>query len=42
MQATNPKARDFRVETLGNAYKSTPLKEDKPCVYVGRMNKSLV
>jgi PhoPQ-activated pathogenicity-related protein len=38
-QATNPKARDFRVDTIGNAYTSTPLKEDKPGVYVGRVNK---
>lgn len=36
-QATNPKARDFRVDTIGNAYTSTPLKEDKPGVYVARM-----
>ncbi len=38
-QATNPKARDFRVDTIGNAYTSTPLKEDKPGVYVGRVSK---
>ncbi|MEK6287854.1 MAG: PhoPQ-activated pathogenicity-related family protein [Acidobacteriota bacterium] len=38
-QATNPKARDFRVDTIGNAYTSTPLKEDKPGVYVARVNK---
>jgi PhoPQ-activated pathogenicity-related protein len=38
-QATNPKARDFRVDTIGNAYTSATLKEDKPGVYVARMNK---
>jgi PhoPQ-activated pathogenicity-related protein len=38
-QATNPKARDFRVDTIGNAYTSTPLREEKPGVYVARVNK---
>ncbi len=38
-QATNPKARDFRVDTIGNAYTSSPLKEVKPGVYVARVNK---
>jgi len=38
-QATNPKARDFRVDTIGNAYTSTPLKEQKPGVYIGRVEK---
>ncbi|HET9531877.1 MAG TPA: PhoPQ-activated pathogenicity-related family protein [Blastocatellia bacterium] len=38
-QATNPKARDFRVDTIGNAYTSTPLKEQRPGVYVGRVEK---
>jgi PhoPQ-activated pathogenicity-related protein len=38
-QATNPKARDFRLDTIGSAYKSTPLKEEKPGVYVGRVEK---
>jgi len=38
-QATNPKARDFRLDVIGAAYSSTPLKEDKPGVYVGRVNK---
>jgi PhoPQ-activated pathogenicity-related protein len=38
-QATNPKARDFRVDTIGNAYRSKPLKEDKPGMYVARMNR---
>jgi len=38
-QATNPKARDFRVDTIGNAYTSTPLKEQRGGAYVGRVEK---
>ena len=38
-QATNPKGRDFRVDTIGKAYTSTPLEEEKPGVYVGRVGK---
>ncbi|HEX8186495.1 MAG TPA: PhoPQ-activated pathogenicity-related family protein, partial [Blastocatellia bacterium] len=38
-QATNPKARDFRVDTIGNAYTKTSLKEQKPGLYVGRVEK---
>jgi len=38
-QATNPKARDFRVDTIGKAYTSTLLKEEKSGVYVGRVSK---
>jgi PhoPQ-activated pathogenicity-related protein len=38
-QATNPKARDFRVDTIGKAYTSTPLKEQKAGVYVGRVER---
>jgi len=38
-QATNPKARDFRLDIIGLAYKSTPLKEEKPGVYVARVAK---
>jgi len=38
-QATNPKARDFRVDTIGNAYTSRPLKEHKPGVYIGRVER---
>jgi PhoPQ-activated pathogenicity-related protein len=38
-QATNPKARDFRVDIIGNAYTSSPLKESKPGVYVAHVNK---
>ena len=36
-QATNPEARDFRVDTIGKAYTSTPLKEDRSNVYLGRV-----
>jgi PhoPQ-activated pathogenicity-related protein len=38
-QATNAKARDFRVDTIGKTYTSTSLKEQKPGVYVGRVEK---
>ncbi len=37
-QATNPKARDFRVDTIGNAYIKTPL-EGGSGAYVGRVDK---
>jgi PhoPQ-activated pathogenicity-related protein len=38
-QATNPKARDFRVDTIGNAYTKTQLAEQKGGVYVGRVDQ---
>lgn len=38
-QATNPKARDFRVDTIGAAYSKTVLTERKGGVYVGRVDK---
>ena len=38
-QATNPKARDFRVDTIGKAYTSTRLQETRPGSYIGRVNK---
>jgi len=38
-QATNPKARDFRLLTIGQAYKSSPLEADGKGVYVGRVGK---
>ncbi|MEK6303013.1 MAG: PhoPQ-activated pathogenicity-related family protein [Acidobacteriota bacterium] len=38
-QATNPNARDFRVDTIGKAYTSSSLKEERPGVYVGRVDK---
>src|SRR6266446_6055384 len=38
-QATNPKGRDFRVDTIGKAYTSTPLEKEKPGVYVARVGK---
>jgi PhoPQ-activated pathogenicity-related protein len=36
-QATNPDARDFRVETLGKKYVSSPVAEQEPGVYVGNV-----
>lgn len=38
-QATNPNTRDFRVDTIGNAYTSSLLKEKKAGVYVARIKK---
>jgi PhoPQ-activated pathogenicity-related protein len=38
-QATNPNARDFRVDTIGNAYTKTTLTEQQRGVYVGRVEK---
>ena len=38
-QATNPKARDFRLMTIGKAYKSSPLEPNDKGVYVGRVPK---
>ena len=38
-QATNPKARDFRVDTIGRVYQSTVLKPDANGAYVGRVSK---
>ncbi|HVI84694.1 MAG TPA: PhoPQ-activated protein PqaA family protein, partial [bacterium] len=38
-QATNPKARDFRLLTIGKAYTSSPLEADGKGVYVGRVAK---
>jgi PhoPQ-activated pathogenicity-related protein len=38
-QATNPKARDFRVDTIGNAYSQSTLTEQSPGVYVARVAK---
>lgn len=36
-QATNPDKRDFRLDTLGRAYQSTPLAETKKGVYVAQV-----
>jgi PhoPQ-activated pathogenicity-related protein len=36
-QATNPKARDFRLMTIGAAWKSTPVEPGAGGVYVGRV-----
>ena len=38
-QATNPAARDFRVDTIGKTYQSTALKESGPGVYTAKMKK---
>ena len=38
-QATNPEARDFRVDTIGKAYTSKRLVEEKKGVYVGQVAK---
>ncbi len=39
-QATNHAARDFRVDTIGKAYRSSPLKESgRRGVYVGRVKR---
>jgi PhoPQ-activated pathogenicity-related protein len=38
-QATNPKARDFRLDVIGPAYKSTPLADQGGGVYVGQVDK---
>jgi PhoPQ-activated pathogenicity-related protein len=38
-QATNPKARDFRLDVIGPAYTSTTLREESPGVYVARVVK---
>jgi PhoPQ-activated pathogenicity-related protein len=38
-QATNPEKRDFRLMSIGPAYKSTVLKEQKDGVYVGNVEK---
>ncbi len=36
-QANNPNARDFRLDKIGKAYTSTPLKSKKGGTYVGRI-----
>ena len=36
-QANNPKARDFRVKTIGKAYQSLALKDEGGGVYVGKI-----
>lgn len=38
-QATNPKARDFRLDVIGKAYASSLLTESSPGVYEGRVAK---
>ncbi len=36
-QATNPKARDFRLDVIGAVYTSTTLKEESPGIYLARV-----
>ena len=38
-QATNPDARDFRLEKIGPAYKSSPVAEKEPGVYIASIVK---
>lgn len=38
-QATNPKARDFRLMTIGKAYKKSTLKSEGDGVYVAKVDK---
>ena len=38
-QATNPQARDFRLDTIGKAWKSSALKEQSPGRYLARVDK---
>lgn len=38
-QATNPNARDFRVDTIGKAYTRTALKEERPGIYIARASR---
>lgn len=38
-QASNPKARDFRLDVIGKAYSSTPLQAVNGNTYIGRVEK---
>lgn len=38
-QATNPKARDFRLEEIGRAYQSTPLEPGDDGSYIGKVEQ---
>jgi PhoPQ-activated pathogenicity-related protein len=38
-QATNPDARDFRVDTIGSAYQKSPLEAQSDGTYVARIDK---
>jgi PhoPQ-activated pathogenicity-related protein len=38
-QATNPRARDFRLLTIGKAYRSSPLAPEGKGMYVGKVGK---
>jgi PhoPQ-activated pathogenicity-related protein len=37
--ATNPEARDFRVDTIGKAWKSEPLSDQGDGTYIGKVSK---
>jgi PhoPQ-activated pathogenicity-related protein len=37
--AVNPEARDFRVETIGRAWKSDPITESGDGIYIGKVDK---
>ena len=37
--ATNPEQRDFRLDTIGEAYKSTVLSPEKGNVWIGHVDK---
>lgn len=37
-QANNPQARDFRVKTIGKAYRGQPLQDEGGGVYVGKID----
>jgi PhoPQ-activated pathogenicity-related protein len=38
-QATNPKARDFRLESIGRSYKKSPLQAENDGLYAARVDK---
>ena len=38
-QASNPDARDFRLDVIGKGYTATELKESQPGIYLGRVPK---
>jgi PhoPQ-activated pathogenicity-related protein len=38
-QGTNPKARDFRVQTIGRTFKATDLTREKDGTWVGKVDK---
>ena len=38
-QATNPKERDFRIDSIGKTYRSSELKEKTDGVYIGKVDE---